>query len=215
MADEHEDPIDTGTPATNTVPASKWREEAAQRKKAVLRVNELEARLAELETKANTVDVLTAQVDELKGKIKSSTAAFEEERSLFQAGITDPEAISIARHVHSISPDASKTPFAAWLKNAKEKPEEAPRALRPYLTPEAPVAAPEAAPAAPPASPGTGAKATPKATPAVPSTGAPATSGIWSAEQVRALREEGQRTGDFSRYKEARQGILKSIAGSN
>lgn len=192
----------TGTPEVQMVPSARLREESGKKREALARVGELEAQLSEYEKKVATTDTLAKQIEELKKTHAATIGEWETERAVWQAGITDPEAISVAKHLWSSQDEKARKPFPETLKTWKDKPEEAPRAFRAYLEPAQAPAAPEKGKQAP----------APRATGVAPSTGAPAASGQWTVEQIASLREEGQRTGNWDAYKKARSSILAGLS---
>lgn len=186
------------------VPAARLRDETAAKRKAQERVAELEQAIARLEQRAATADTLAKQLEEAQSRFASATTAWDSERAVYQLGITDPEAIEVARHLHGRLPEQGRPPLAEWLRAAKDDPSTAPRALSPYLT----SAAPPAAPSAPQPAPSPAVSATGQRPAAV----APAAGqGALDAVQIRQLREECARTGDWSRWKEAQPAIRASV----
>lgn len=174
------------------VPSARLREESAAKRAALQRASELEAQVAELSRKAATVDTLAAQVAELQAQHTGAVSAWESERAVYRVGITDPEAVEIAKMLHGKLPEENRPPLADWLSAAKSDPSKAPKALQPYL------AAQPAASSSPPSPPA--ASAPPGRQAATP----PASGGTqMSADQVRALREQCQRTGDWKPWREA------------
>lgn len=191
------------------VPSARLREESAKKREAMARVTELESLLSESEKKAATADTLAKQLEEHKLANKATKAEWETERAVWQVGLTDPEGIDIARHLHSRLPEDKRPPMAEWLKSLKDDPTKAPKALAAYLAgPE--VAAPAAPAPAKAAAPASGARAATGAAPAA-SGGASATAPAYSTEQVREIRERATRTGDWSEYNAARPAILASL----
>lgn len=190
MAEETED-----GPAM--VPSARLREETAAKRAAMSRAAELEVELAKLTKTASTADTLAKQLEEVRGNFQAAASAWEEERAVYHLGVTDPEAVSVARHFHSQLTGDSRPKFSDWLKSAKEDPSKAPKALAVYLTPPTP-----SAPAAT-STPSTGQR---------PAATAPAaTATKLESDQIRQLREECARTGDWSRWTEARAAIMASV----
>lgn len=187
------------------VPAARLRDETVAKRKAQERVAELEQAIARLEQRAATADTLAKQLEEAQSRFTAATTAWDSERAVYQLGITDPEAIEVARHLHGRLPEQDRPPLADWLRAAKDDPTKAPRALSPYLT-SAP--APATTPSTPQAAPSPAVSATGQRPAAV----APAAGqGALDAVQIRQLREECARTGDWSRWKEAAPAIRASV----
>lgn len=115
------------------VPASRLREETARKREALARVGELEQQLAESEKRGATVETLTARIQELEASGKAAEASWAEERAVYQAGITDSEAIDVARHLHGRLPEKDRPAFPEWIAAQKKDPSKAPKALAAYF----------------------------------------------------------------------------------
>lgn len=115
------------------VPASRLREETQRKREALARVAELESRLAESEKRGATVETLTSRIQELEKAGKAAEASWVEERAVYQAGITDPEAIGVARHLHGQLPEKDRPAFPDWIAAQKKDPSKAPKALAAYF----------------------------------------------------------------------------------
>lgn len=189
------------------IPASRFREEVKLKRAAQERVAELEQQIAKVEQRAATADLLGKQLDEMRGQFTSATAAWETERAVYQLGIIDGEAIEVARHLHQRLPEANRPALPDWLRAVKDDPSKAPKALQPYLA--QPSAAPAQSTAAPVPPPQVTAAATHAQRPAP--TAPAAGSGAMDAAQIRALREECARTGDWSKWREAQPAIRASL----
>lgn len=186
------------------VPSARLREETSAKRAAMARAAELEAELAVLGKRASTADTLAKQLEEERAKYTSAASSWEAERAVYQLGITDPEAIEVARHLHGRLPEQNRPPLADWLKAAKEDPGKAPKALVPYLAQPAAPAAPAApAPASPAPSPSPSAASSQR-----PGVTAPAAATTQlDAGQIRALYQEAARTGDWSKWDAVRSSI--------
>ena len=185
------------------VPSARLREETSAKRAAMARAAELESELAVLTKRAGTAETLAKQLEEAQAKHAAASSSWEAERAVYQLGITDPEAIEVARHLHGRLPESNRPPLADWLRAAKDDPSIAPKALTPYLV--APPAPP--APAAPP--PPAAASSTATATAAQrPGATAPAAAATQlDAGQIRALYQEAVRTGDWSKWDAVRGSI--------
>ena len=127
-----------------------------------------------------------AEVDRLRGSWDSERQAWDAERAVYQIGITDPEAIEVARTLHSRLPEKDRPPLPDWLRSVKEDPSKAPKALTPYLTQPAAAAQPAAQPAARQSTAGT--------------TTTGASSSALTADQVRELQRRAVDSGDWSEW---------------
>ena len=171
-----------------------------------VKVNEkraaLEARVAELETqaqswqeKAATADTLAQQVQQWQTRAEQATQGLTEYQAAARIGVTDPELYEAARWAHSRLPEADRPGFSDALQSWKDDPSAAPLVLRPHLAP-APAPAP-AAPAAPQAAP---TSAAPQAAPPNPNTGtapysgAPEAVDLGNLEHYRTHRAELRKT---------------------
>lgn len=151
------------------------------------RIAELEAQLEQFKATATKAEQLAQQLEDMKL-----------ERAAWQAGVTDPEGIEVARLFHGKLPAKDRPSLGDWLGQLKADPSTAPRALAAYLAPVTPAAAP--APTGKPL-PSANAGALPT----------PAASGQFDASAIRAMRQEAQRTGDYSKLREAMPAIRESM----
>ena len=196
--------IDDGAP----VPANRFKDETRLKRQAQERVAELEQAMAKLEQRVATTDLLSKQLEEVRAKYTADSTAWETERSVYQLGIVDTEAIDVARHFHGRLPEQGRPPLAEWLRAVKEDPSKAPRALVPYLQ-----SAPSAAPTAPAPAASTPAPPAPSPSPSAASSQRPgvtapaAATTQLDAGQIRALYQEAARTGDWSKWDAIRSSI--------
>lgn len=152
--------------------------------------------IAELSEKAATVDTLAAQSRDWQAKATEAEARFGRWQGIASAlGTADSEAIAAVEWAHSRLPAEGRPEVGAWVQQIKAAPDTAPKVLAPWLTPSAAPGQPSAAvpaPAAgqPPAQPRPPARS-------VQPTPAPA---ALSAEAIRAAREKGVSTGDWSEF---------------
>lgn len=188
------------------VPSARLREETSAKRAAMARAAELEAELAVLSKRASTADTLAKQLEEERTRYSTAFSSWEAERAVYQLGITDPEAIEVARHLHGRLPEQGRPALADWLRSAKEDPSKAPRALVPYLAqpaPAGPAASAAASTAAPAPSPSPSAASSQR-----PGATAPAAAATQlDAGQIRALYQEAARTGDWSKWDAVRSSI--------
>jgi hypothetical protein len=146
------------------VPRSRLNEEIAKRK-------ELEADHNALKATLTTVEAKAAEADTLRAQLATATAEHDTFRVGVEAGITDPEGLSLARWFYDKAQPAEgeeRPSFADYMSKLKTDPASRPKGLTSYFadaTPAAPAPA-QAAPAQPPA--GTPAKPAAPAQPAQP-----------------------------------------------
>lgn len=137
--------------------------------------------------RADEADAHKAALDAERAGRAADKAAWEDERSLMQRGLVDPEAIEVARYLHGRLPAEGRPKIAEWVATFAADPAKAPVALRGYL----------GQPAKAPAPPAGSSNVQPP-----PPAGADVT-----AEQVRAARQHGERTGDWSQYRALRPAL--------
>lgn len=149
-------------------------------------VRTLQAENQKLVEKAATVDNLTSQVTEWKGKAEQAGTKFATFTEFSAAlGTTETDVIDQFDTKYRGLPEAARPERKAWVESLKAKPDEAPAVLRPWLAPAAAAAA-----------------AT-KPTPKVPGTQAtpPGTATPTSAAEVRTMREKAIASGDWTEWK--------------
>jgi hypothetical protein len=180
----------TPAPAANVVDHDRYARVVAAKQGLEAQVADQRAQIDALAEKSATVDTLASQVEEWKGKAAEAATRFDRFKTLSAGlGTTDTEAIEAAEWAHSRLPAEGRPEIGAWVEGIKTDPTKAPKVLAPWLAP-----APSTDPAIPaPKTPG----------PKPPNrgtqqTGAPA---AVSAEQFRAAREKGVRSGDWSEFK--------------
>ncbi len=198
-----------------TVPSSRLREETQAKREALDRVQSLERELATERARANDA------VKNAGTALERERAAWAEERAVFQAGVTDPEAIGVARHLYNQLPEAGRSPFPEWLKGMKADPTKAPKALSPWFSAPAGGAggAPGTTPAAGSGTPEPGGQPTPPnmgANRGSSPTSGPLSGGEMTVEAASArmaeLAREATRTKDWKKYNEERPALLARIA---
>lgn len=198
---------------------ARLREEATKRREALAQVADLESKLAEFEKKAATADTLAKRVGDLEAASAKAASEWAEERAVYQAGVTDPEAISVARHLHSQIPEKGRPAFAEWVGAHAKAPDTAPKALRGYFG-DGKAGAGAGADAkgtpagkAPPAGAAgaTGGKAGAN-TGTIPDGAGRAASGAkYSGADVRAMREKAVQTGNWDEYRAHRDALLAQV----
>lgn len=204
MADE-QNPTGGGAPTpTDTAPKTV----ALENFQAVVTAKQgLEAQVGQLKTqlqsaieKAATADALTRQVDEWRNKAAEAEGKFQTYTEFSGAlGSTSTKVIGIFDAEYASLPEADRPTRKAWVDALKADPTTAPEHLAPWLTGGSGASASAGAPKPPaPKVPGT------------PATPPGATSSV-SPEEVRRIREDAVRTGDWSKWKQLRaaQGVTK------
>ena len=160
--------------AAGWTPPQRLAEVVKARNDAVEQANTAKAEAAASKAAA---DAQAVRLTEWDGKSR----AWDEERGIFRAGVTDAEAIEVARFLHGKLPEADRKPLpevvAGWVK----LPDTAPPAFRAYL------GKPEAAQVAAPGAPA------PRSASTMPASGAAdvaAGVGEISREEIAAARAE-------------------------
>jgi len=174
----------------------------ASKNELASQVSALQAEVQSLSEKAATVDTLTGQISEWKGKAEKAEGKFSRWQAIASGiGTTDTEAIEAAEWAYGRLPEEDRPQLGDWLSGLREKPETAPKVLSPWLSP--------ATDSKPDSTPPTRTKTTPpasngKTTPRAPARGAqaPGAPSSLSVEAVRAAKERGIKTGDWSAYRE-------------
>jgi hypothetical protein len=150
----------------------------------------------------------SSKATDLEKTWTAKEAAWLDERAMFANGITDPEAIDVARTMYNRLPVENRPPFPDQMKAWRDAPDGAPKALRAYFPDVASATAGGGAKAETKAE--TKAKAASGAAPA----GTPATGGNkYTPEQINAAVMRGQQTGDWSEYNAIRPHLLAQISG--
>jgi hypothetical protein len=172
--------------------------------------NGLEAQVAQLKgelqratERGATVDALTTQLNEWKSKAEQAQGRFAAFTELSSAlGSTASDVIDAFDAKYKALPEANRPSRADWIGTLKSKPDEAPALLRPWLS--------AGGTGGGAAGGGKGEDKQPK--PKVPGTQGtpPGAAGQVTAEQVRAAREKGAKTGDWTAFKE----LKKRMAGT-
>ncbi len=85
--------------------------------------------IAEATAAKAAADLRATELKAWEGKAE----AWEEERGIFRSGISDPEAVTVARAIHGALPAEGRPTLPAWLTGIVADPSKAPRALAPYL----------------------------------------------------------------------------------
>lgn len=143
---------------------------------------------------------LEARVRELEQQMQAERATWAETESIYKAGLTDPQAIAVARLLHSQLPEADRPKLPDWIASMKADPSKAPPALAWAFAAPAPpqptAAAPEAGAPVEPRNMG----ATRNGTNPTGSSGGGPLSREQALARLTQLGKEAQRTGDWSAY---------------
>ena len=113
--------------------------------KVAARANQAEQRATQLQDELDkagkataTIDLLTQQVEKMKGELQTSQAKFTRYQAISKHGLTDPDIIdaiewSYERAQSKLS-KKEQSPLGEWLDSLVENPENAPTVLRPHFT---------------------------------------------------------------------------------
>lgn len=164
----------------DAVPLYRFRQVIAARNKAV-------AELRKLRPRAEQAATFEGRIAELEAAHAADTAAWQEERGLMAAGLTSDEGLDVARTLYRRLPEEDRPGLAEWVGGLKEDPSKMPPALAPYL--------------------GGGKTGLPGTKGTSGGAGAP-TEDPLSAEQIRAIAERCQRTGDWTAWREIRSSVF-------
>ena len=112
--------------------------------KVAKRANEAEERTKQLQTQLEdqkkslgTVDLLTQQIEELKGQLSTSQRKYQRHSTISRYGFTDPDLIEAFEWSFDKSqsniPKKDRVDIGSWLSQHLENPDQAPIMLRPHL----------------------------------------------------------------------------------
>lgn len=178
-------------PAERTVPYARFQQVVEKYRAAEARLEELNGQLQGASERAATADTLATQLNDQAAAFAAERAVWSEDRALMGAGLTDPSALVVARALHSALPEADRPSLPEWVSGFAEAPDTVPPALQVYLASK---------PAERPAG-------LPSARGGVKPEASTASGQTMSAEQIRAIGEEAQRTGDWSKWREIRESL--------
>lgn len=196
--------------------------------KVVQERNDLRSKIAELEgqvqanaEKLATTDTLAKRLKDVETEFASARGQWNEERSIFALGITDPDAIDVARVFHRKLPEENRPPLPDWLGGLVKDPSKAPTAMRGILPQQAGAGAGggggSGAAGADGAQNGGGGSKSANAGGAgghSTTTNGQRTDGAQQApeplspEQIRAIRDRAMKTNDWSEWKRVRGQVL-------
>lgn len=158
------------------------------------RMQAAESRLAELAG-------VEAQATAAQAQATAAEQRFSRYQEAAHRGLTDTSVYSALEAEWDRLPKSDRPSLGAWIDSARADPSIVSPLLRPHLAPTPAPAAPGALPAPAPV-PATKATPAPPASSAAPGAG----SGV-SQEAIRAAREEGVRTGNWTKWKEIRKSM--------
>lgn len=188
MSDEQEPQEAPRSAAPETVEREKFARVVAAKRGLEQQLAELREQNQALEERVSSVDALTAQIEELQGKLAGAEQRFSRYQTISSAvGTTDTDVIELFEWQHSRLGD-DRPPLTDWLGELKKSPDAAPSVLRGFL------AAPKAEEPAP-APRANGRRPSPSAGHVQPP-GAPS---AFSRDEMAALRAEALATGDWSK----------------
>lgn len=101
------------------------------------RANELETSLADIQQRAASIDIISAQLEEMKGKLSASENRFHRFQAVSKYGITEPDIIEAIEGSYEKSmknkPKKEHVSLEDWISNHIQSPDKAPILLRPHF----------------------------------------------------------------------------------
>jgi len=150
--------------------------------------------------RAARADSLASALQEAQAKVAATEASFTTFRTVASTlGQTDPEAVELVQWSYGRLPQENRPALGDWLGAVKADPQAAPLAIR-HLLPQAANSAPVPVPGPQAPTQVTSPRAAPSAV-----AGAPASTPPVSPADVARIREQCQRTGDWTAWKEVRK----------
>ncbi len=103
--------------------------------------NNLESQVTDLKGQVGTLTEKTANYDTLAGQLREATGKAEAAESRYRRykdvssalGTTEPDIIETFESKYARLPEEGRPELGDWIKGLKEKPDEAPASLRPFL----------------------------------------------------------------------------------
>lgn len=92
-------------------------------------IEQLKERIAELSVKAETADTLGGEVKRLKAEITGLGEQHATERSLWAAGLTDPDEVELVKFAHGRLPEKDRPTLGAFVEGLKKDPSKAPKLI--------------------------------------------------------------------------------------
>ena len=110
---------------------------ASKAHEAEKRANELETSLADIQQRAASIDIISAQLEEMKGKLSASESRFHRFQAVSKYGITEPDIIEAIEGSYEKSmknkPKKDHVSLEDWISNHIQSPDKAPILLRPHF----------------------------------------------------------------------------------
>lgn len=195
MADE----LQGGAPPVQAPPTTQAAPPTVEATVPYARFAEVVQQKNQLLERASRADSLASALQEAQAKVGAVEANFNVFRTVASTlGQTDPEAVELVQWSYGRLPQENRPALGDWLGSVKADPAQAPLAIR-HLLPQAANAAPVPAPAPTQVT-------SPRAAPSAVA-GAPASTPSLSPADVARIREQCQRTGDWTAWKEVRKQI--------
>jgi len=176
----------------DTVPYSRFQQVVSEKGTLRAEVDSLKLEIQTLSERGATVDTVTRELEVARTKIATMGAETDLNMALAERGF-DADGRSIIKMLHGNLPEEGRPSALAWVDGMKEDPTARPKPLLGYFDAQSVSASPET-----PA---------PKAKPKLPrasrhaSTTTDPSSDV-TAEQLKAARIHGEKTGDWSKSKE-------------
>ena len=110
---------------------------ASKAHEAEKRANELETSLADIQQRAASIDIISAQLEEMKGKLSASESRYHRFQAVSKYGITEPDIIEAIEGSYEKSmknkPKKDHVSLEDWISNHIQSPDTAPILLRPHF----------------------------------------------------------------------------------
>ena len=110
---------------------------ASRANQAEQRANQLQTDLDKASKSTATIDLLTQQLDEMKGRLSSSEQKFTRYQAISKHGLTDPSIVDAIEIFFEKSQDGKpkkeRSSLGEWLDQIVENPDNAPTILRPHI----------------------------------------------------------------------------------
>ena len=111
---------------------------AQRASEAELRAKQLETELTESQKAQATTDILTSQIEELKGKLASSNKKYTRFQAISKHGLTDSDMVDAVEWAYEREmgrlAKKDRIDLSSWLDGCVSDPTSAPSVLRPHLT---------------------------------------------------------------------------------
>ena len=155
-------------------------------------VGQLKTQVSDLTERTANYDTLAGQLREAQGKAEAAEGRYRRYKDVSSAlGTTDPDIIETFESKYAKLPEEGRAELPDWIKGLKEKPDEAPSSLRPFLGDLS--------------GGGGGGDGKPKPKPLGGGGQPPGTGGGIDAETLRRKTAEAQRTGNYAELRKLRK----------